>query len=1160
MAAPVFSTFVVVKRSTWTNCSATGAGGAVALLAMNLSEGCGLQIEDCGVHDCASAMVGGGVGVLFSELVRNFEYLGWSNIFENNRASYGGGVGFNHRHGAERCEHSVNHSQFYENQADETGGALSFLFEASPTHSIVQVDDSTFSSNTARDGAGVAVVALDLRDEAANLPYSIPTNFTWNLMRCKLLDNEAVQYGGGLLVLTDFQVRHYVHETKNSTFRGNSAGSNGGAIAVLALNLTASKILVHDVELHGNSASGDGGALFIGPAPLPSNESLLYPWETTTVNIDLCTFKDNSVKRNGGAFFLDTSYFAFDGFSEYVVTDSDFLDNSATQSGGAVGVRNVPPAGDDCLVRPGPDASLCLAHTVFDKCTFKNNEATQTGGGIYAYGQVDLSVESSEMLSNHALSGSAILVASLGETAAATSGTARIAKTSLKATRIVARELVKTTPSLIELSTLAAIELGSGNSIFCPGARIEDEGIRTLNDDDSILEIAGGGNSLFTLRTATSPSVKSWQVFCVACPVGQYILCPANTTHPGVLNTGEPCLLCPKYATCPGGGQVLTTPGFWRCVDPSCDCSSESCDARMIACPEGFCEAGNTCGAGREPPENNILCGKCKPGYSPIGSECRDCTAETEWLWIPTLLLSWVWVLYLLYLCQTTLTAKKKIFMYFVQTLRVVLGPTSLWSSWTAAFNLTISKYICLGQRTSVDLIWTGLATPLLYLAIFLFTWAGHVVWSKFFKKTSTKDHFHLHIPMVRWPKWGDIAKAWRKHDEHVLQMTERLVDDAHEDESVYAHEGSSVQVQVAADSDSKCEDYVFPDSGGSNATDFQSAAVAADNGQERDPNYDYATDVPETAGAGEHAAAADAVGSSRTANSHNGQQRFQEEHQQRRTSTASGASEVDPKVLDQYAVVTPEAVAERKATYDQQVQEHQRDHTFLRGIHFLMLFTYETLTEQAMQLVNCQNVCHLGRRLAEYPDVSCTSPSYQILRIVALAILVYTAFFPIGLFGFLFKNRFDLHTPYFIGKYGVFFDHYTRAQYWWQVQELVRRVVILSVYVVFFVDTTVRTYAVFVTCLGILVMHLWALPFHSHTDNFLEGLSLLMLTYAAGTKVAYPGSTDKAVDVMQGVLIPALIILAFSAVSELGYYHVSRLQRNLMLRMRAYKQQLTRH
>jgi hypothetical protein len=113
------------------------------------------------------------------------------------------------------------------------------------------------------------------------------------------------------------------------------------------------------------------------------------------------------------------------------------------------------------------------------------------------------------------------------------------------------------------------------------------------------------------------------------------------------------------------------------------------------------------------------------------------------------------------------------------------------------------------------------------------------------------------------------------------------------------------------------------------------------------------------------------------------------------------------------------------------------RQFRFIRALEFLMLLSYETLTEQALQLLNCIGVGSCGRVLAEYPDVHCTGNSdYYGLRVVAILIMIYSFVFPLGLFyGMRRINRNRNNWLVKTVKYGVFFDHFKSRYYWWEVQ-----------------------------------------------------------------------------------------------------------------------------
>ena len=130
----------------------------------------------------------------------------------------------------------------------------------------------------------------------------------------------------------------------------------------------------------------------------------------------------------------------------------------------------------------------------------------------------------------------------------------------------------------------------------------------------------------------------------------------------------------------------------------------------------------------------------------------------------------------------------------------------------------------------------------------------------------------------------------------------------------------------------------------------------------------------------------------------------------------------------------------------------------FLRAFEMLMLLSYETLTYQALQLVNCVNLGGCGTVLAEFPDVSCKghNTDYSPLKAVAVILLIYAGLFPILLFYKLWKIRQDAmlccqrtghgdtamvdvnvmdENPLTKAKFGVFYDLFMPRFFWWEVQ-----------------------------------------------------------------------------------------------------------------------------
>ena len=74
------------------------------------------------------------------------------------------------------------------------------------------------------------------------------------------------------------------------------------------------------------------------------------------------------------------------------------------------------------------------------------------------------------------------------------------------------------------------------------------------------------------------------------------------------------------------------------------------------------------------------------------------------------------------------------------------------------------------------------------------------------------------------------------------------------------------------------------------------------------------------------------------------------------------------------------------------------------------------------------------------------------------------------------------------------------------KIKVLIRRMVILVVYVTEYTHVLRRTYGIAILCFLICIGHFWAWPFRLQEDNVLESISLAVLTYAAMTKIGYPG------------------------------------------------------
>ena len=89
--------------------------------------------------------------------------------------------------------------------------------------------------------------------------------------------------------------------------------------------------------------------------------------------------------------------------------------------------------------------------------------------------------------------------------------------------------------------------------------------------------------------------------------------------------------------------------------------------------------------------------------------------------------------------------------------------------------------------------------------------------------------------------------------------------------------------------------------------------------------------------------------------------------------------------------------------------------------------------------------------------------------------------------------------------KYGIFYSQYKSRFWWWEVQILVRRMLILIVYATQYTNSKARCFGIALLCLIYFTMQLAMMPFKLEQDNLLECISLLTLCYASLTTASYP-------------------------------------------------------
>ncbi|MYD08466.1 MAG: SH3 domain-containing protein [Chloroflexi bacterium] len=197
---------------------------------------------------------------------------------------------------------TINRGNFFNIKSDTKGAAIRLLGDTDP----ITIDNTDFTGITSGDGAvsmgGVPVTIINSR-------------FT---------NNTSTSSGGALRFDTSG-----TYSISRSTFRGNSAAVNGGAI-----NIQSGHVTISESAFSQNSATNSGGAIN----------------QNGTASIYRSVFSGNTAGDHGGAIFHERNL---------TVENSTFYNNRSTNEGGALG-------SDDFFT----------ATTDFRHVTFVNNEAT----------------------------------------------------------------------------------------------------------------------------------------------------------------------------------------------------------------------------------------------------------------------------------------------------------------------------------------------------------------------------------------------------------------------------------------------------------------------------------------------------------------------------------------------------------------------------------------------------------------------------------------------------------------------------------------------------------------------------------------------------------------------------------------------------------------
>jgi predicted outer membrane repeat protein len=187
------------------------------------------------------------------------------------------------------------------------------------TSRIFEVDASvTLNNLDLINGRGNGVGGGAVLDFVGNLTVN-NCSFSGNSAPC----GGAIADAGGNLTVNNCT---FSGNTANGTAPGNG---HGGAIAAVPYNVLPERtayptVSINNSTFSGNTATGDGGAIY--------DSGLSTNFKNPQMAISGCSFSGNSA-TNGGAVYLDGAIFV-------TISNSSFVNNTATQFGGAIRVSN----------------------------------------------------------------------------------------------------------------------------------------------------------------------------------------------------------------------------------------------------------------------------------------------------------------------------------------------------------------------------------------------------------------------------------------------------------------------------------------------------------------------------------------------------------------------------------------------------------------------------------------------------------------------------------------------------------------------------------------------------------------------------------------------------------------------------------------------------
>ena len=276
---------------------------------------------------------------------------------------------------------NVSGVKFVGNSSQGYGG-VAYLLNVDGTTSL-NVSDSKFSTNSAYIGGALfghtnASITLNNTDFEYNTAdfggavYTATSSGVFTMNGGTVKANTARSAGGLDLFATSF-----LNDVKFINNKATDATDDGGGALFLG---SVSKTYITDAEFRGNTSEADGGAIAMRAPNMGDNSN-------AKLDIFDTDFVDNSAVMTGGAIYA-TFYDSVTERNAVYIEDSDFIRNKA-ETGGAI-------YNDGRLDKENNKASMKIVDADFNE-----NTATVSGGAIYNTGK--LTIVDTDFVGNSAI-------------------------------------------------------------------------------------------------------------------------------------------------------------------------------------------------------------------------------------------------------------------------------------------------------------------------------------------------------------------------------------------------------------------------------------------------------------------------------------------------------------------------------------------------------------------------------------------------------------------------------------------------------------------------------------------------------------------------------------------------------------------------------------